>query len=166
MRVIVLLLAFVVGAGGLAFSAEPTRFNDKPLRGVTGFSVVVVAHPRLARQAGIDTKVLQSAVEARLKASSLLAERRGSAGSAGIYVGVSLTPPEQGLQGWYVVMQIQDSAHLVRDPEAGVVVAVTLNRATYGLSSQAAVQGAVQHAVDKLISGLVEDHSTSQRAAQ
>ena len=58
-RVVLLLLASAGGVG-FAFSAKPARINERPLRGVTGYSTVVVAHPRLARKAGIDTTVLQA----------------------------------------------------------------------------------------------------------
>lgn len=158
------MCAAALGLAGIGLADELPISNDAALRGITGYSVVVVAHPRLAREAGIDTQTLQSAVEASLREARLLSDERRSSGSAGIYIGVSLTPPRGGLQAWYIVLQVQELIHLARTPRT--VNAVTWSRAAYGLSSQAGVKERVQSAIEELTAGLVVAHSEGNPPVQ
>ena len=146
---------------------EP-RFNETPLRGLHGYSIqIILAHPARAREVGVDTRQMKTTLEKRLKEAELFAGPCCGDPLAGtLHVELQLMGPEAGIYGWYMVLEVQQSARLDRDPESGIVIAVPWQVAVSGIAPKAQIRDAVYDGFDGLISSLLKAHKRGGPASR
>jgi hypothetical protein len=132
--------------------------NARPLSGLRGYRLSPLLIANKAGATPLDETTLRAAIETRLASAGLLAELAPDV--AELHVSVFVMPEEQGLSGWWAVMQVREPARLDRQPEAGTVRAVTWYRYAWSLTERELIERSARDALAGLTNGLIEKHGS------
>lgn len=136
----------------------PVTLDDATLKGITTLKVQVESISPDVERDGLTKNQIQTDVEARLRNAGIAASAQAK---ERLYVNVSTLPVRRGLYSYSVLVMVQQSVYLVRDPAITAYGATTWFENTDGIASAAQlrdVQDAIGGLVDKFITAYLEQN--------
>jgi hypothetical protein len=104
-------------------------------------------------------KALRNTLETRLREAGLLITPCCGDPLAGVLrATLELMGPAKDLCAWHLSLEVQETARLERDSQAGIVVAVPWSQSVYGMHERSEVKAAIEQGFNGLISQLLKAH--------